>query len=767
MITKPKNKLYWWFLLLFLSLTNMVTAQDLILYGKVQAEGTPLPGATVQLAGTQQGVITNAEGVFEIKGVTVGKQVLKVSYIGYRTVLKEVFVGGEKRSEVNIHLQEDLFSMDEVVVTGTRTDRLRSQSPVAVDILTSKIFEATQAACLADGLNYQSGLRVETDCQTCNYTQVRMNGMGGAYTQLLINSRPIFSSLMGLYGLEQIPANMIDRVEVVRGGGSAMYGSSAIAGTINILTKDPEKNAYGLSVNHAVIGGDSHDNVVNFNGSLINNTGNRGMTVFLSHRKRQEFDQNNDGFSELPRIKNFSFGTNAFLKPTTRTRYAISLNAIQEQRDGGDQLDLEPHKRLQSESRDTNILSGNVEMDTKLSDISNLSVYTGLQHTRRSHYTGTYEFPEGYGNTKNTTWQSGAQYNITINNFIGGKNTLSSGLEYQFDDIFDQIEAYNYLIDQVTKQWAVFTQSDWEINEKLTWLAGVRLNKHNYVDGIVATPRTSLLYKPVENLKLRGGFATGFRAPQAFDADMHIAFSGGGINRIQISPDLKPEHSNSYTFSTDFDKPTEHYIYGFTVSGFYTTLRDAFVLEELERTVDGQSQIILEKKNGGNSTVKGLTLEGRANYDQLVEVNLGFTLQESLYDREIVWSENAESSRRYLRTPNQYGFYTLNLMPSKAWSFYISGVYTGPMLVPHYGGSPGVDEDRLVRTDEFWETNLKVTYSLELEKISQIIEFSGGVQNIFNAYQNDFDIGPDRDSNYVYGPAKPRTFYLGVKLKSF
>ena len=124
----------------------------------------------------------------------------------------------------------------------------KTDSPVIVDIISSKKLQNIQACNLADGLSFSSGMRVENDCQTCNYTQLRMNGLSGSYSQILINGRPIISPLTGLYGLEQIPSNMISRIEVVKGGGSSLYGSSAIGGVVNVITNTPQFNQFSLDM---------------------------------------------------------------------------------------------------------------------------------------------------------------------------------------------------------------------------------------------------------------------------------------------------------------------------------------------------------------------------------------------------------------------------------------------------------------------------------------------------------------------------------------
>src|SRR5690606_22352916 len=210
----------------------------------------------------------------------------------------------------------DNLNINEVVVSATRYGLDRREAPVVVNILGPKLFNATQSVAMSETLAYQPGVRVENNCQNCGYSQVRLNGLEGAYSQILINSRSVFSALNSVYGLDQIPTSMIDRIEVVRSGGSAVFGANAIAGTINIITKDPIENDWQIKSTNSITGGSSWDNTLDFNSSYVDKDLMSGVTFYGMHRERQPWDANDDGFSEITKLKNTTFGSKAFYKPS-------------------------------------------------------------------------------------------------------------------------------------------------------------------------------------------------------------------------------------------------------------------------------------------------------------------------------------------------------------------------------------------------------------------------------------------------------------------
>lgn len=760
------------YIYLFLFISS-VSFSQIVIEGKItNTKGEVIPFATIQIDNTIQGTSANADGYYKIESSNKKNIKLIASAVGFISINKTITVNnGANNYTQNFVLKEFAEVLNEITVTGTRTNKRSTKNPVIVNVINSATLANVQACNLSEGLKFQTGLRVETDCQTCNYTQLRMNGLGGGYSQILINGRPIFSPLTGLYGLEQIPTNMIDRIEVVRGGGSALYGSSAIGGTVNVITKIPKKNDYSFGYTYQNIDGVS-DQIISGNATVVNEKKTAGISFFINNRNRNLYDANGDNFSELPELKNNSFGTNLFFLPTENQKLEINFSKMNEYRYGGEMVKKAPHLTLQSEERTHDVYAGNIDYQINFNEgKSSLITYFSSQYTGRDHYTGI--FPDDptdiqnhlanppYGNSKTTTFQGGVQFNYKVDQFFKGNNVFTIGGEFVQDDVFDEIKAYNYKVDQLTKNLGFFFQSDWEFSQKVSLLTGVRIDKHNLVSKAIVSPRVSFLYNFMENTQFRATWGTGFRAPQAFDTDLHIAFAGGGISRVSLANDLKQERSNSFNVSLNYDKPTEHYIYGFTLESFYTHLNDAFYLQPLGTDTFGE---LFEKRNGSGATVKGITIEARLNYDQVFQVETGFTIQTSLFDNPIENSDVLPAKRAFLRTPNNYGYATLTYTPNLRFNTSVNLVYTGKMDILHLASPGNLNNDIYFTSPSFAEVGVKSSYKFNLNSLQTNLEILGGVKNVFNAYQSDFDTGKDRDSNYIYGPATPRTFFVGIKF---
>lgn len=742
-----------------------MNASDANVFGHVldKETGEHLPFITIMLKGTTIGTTTDNSGHYFLKNLPEGKFTIEYKFLGYKTVTREVNLIKGKTLEVNVEMEEDRIALDGVVVSANRSETSRRLAPTLVNVIDSKIFNTTSSVNLAQGLNFQPGVRVETNCQNCGFQQVRINGLDGPYTQILIDSRPIFSALSGVYGLEQIPANMIERVEVMRGGGSALFGSSAIAGTINIITKEPLRNSGELSHSLSSIGGSSSlDNNTTLNASLVTENGKAGMYIFGQSRQRDGYDHDGDGYTELPKLKNQTVGFRSYIKTSTYSKLTFEYHHMNEYRRGGNLLDRPPHEADIAEQLEHSIDGGGLKFDLFSTDYKHrLSLFTSAQHTDRDSYYGTNQDPNAYGKTTDLTWMTGTQYAYSFDKFLFMPSDLTAGLEYSFDHLKDEMIGYNRFTNQKVHIESAFLQNEWK-NAKWSFLIGGRLDKHNMIDHVIFSPRANVRFNPTENINIRASYSSGFRAPQAFDEDMHISAVGGEVAMIQRAKDLSEEKSQSLSTSVDFYHRFRNGIQvNFLAEGFYTNLSDVFILEDIGK--DAQGNLIRERRNGSGAKVMGLTFEGKAVLNSWLSLQGGVTLQRSHYKEAEKWSndERVPAEKKMFRTPNTYGYFTSTLTPLKRFTASLSGTYTGSMLVQHLAGN--IPADQAVKTPDFFDMNVKLAYEFPLYKEMKL-EVNAGVQNIFDAYQSDFDRGPNRDSSYIYGPGTPRSYFAGVKI---
>ena len=732
--------------------------------GHVIVKGTEenIPYATVLIVGTGQGTVTNEEGQFSLTGLPEGTYRLRVSFVGYKTQEKEVSVHKDYTAVVHFLMEEESFLTDEVVVSANRNEVNRKDAPVVVNVMSAKLFETVNSTDLAKSLNFQSGLRVENNCQNCGFPQVRINGLEGPYSQILINSRPVISALGGVYGLEQIPVNMIERVEVVRGGGSALFGANAVGGTINIITKDPVSNSFQVSGTFPNMDGQSWEQYMGANVSLVAKDNSYGIALYESYRNRNPYDRDGDGFSELGKLNMNTFGLRAYYRPTLFSRISLEYHTTNEFRRGGNKFDLQPHETDITEQTKHVINSGGLSYDLFWREYKHkVSLYASVQHTDRNSYYGAQRNMNAYGATDDLTAVAGGMYVGNMDNCFFAPATFTGGLEYQHNSLHDIMTGYHRDMKQKVRIASAFVQNEWKM-EQLTLLAGLRLDKHNLIEKLIVSPRVNLLYKPADNLQARLTYSTGFRAPQAYDEDLHVTAVGGEGVQIRLADGLREERSNSYSGSVDWTTCFGHWQANVLVEGFYTDLRHVFVLEDIGYNELGD--VIKERRNGNGARVYGANIDARIAHGKEAQLQLGFTAQRSRYTHAEAWTQVDGvdlTTKRMPRTPDYYGYFTFSSAPLKNFDFSLSGTYTGRMIVPHYAGY--IKADRMEHTPQFFDMGVKLNYTFVLHDHIKL-QLNTGVQNLFNSFQKDLDRGEFRDSGYFYGPTQPRTFFVGFKI---
>jgi len=748
---------------LTLLLTIAAFGQDAHVMGHVKNEdGKNMPYVTVMLKGTTLGGMSDETGHYFLKDLPVGHQTMVFSSVGYVTEEREIDLKHDQMMELNVVLREETFLMDGVVVTSNKYATKRKESATIVNVISPVLFENTNAHSMADVLSFQTGLRVEQTCTNCGVPSLRINGMEGQYSQIQMDSRPIFSSLASVYGLEQVPAGMVDRVEVIRGGGSALYGANAIAGVVNIITKEPARNFVNVDHSSSYLESGAYDINTSMNASIVTDNHKAGLFLFAVQRNRKQYDRDDDGFSDIPLLNSTTAGFRGFFRTTDFSRLTAEYHHVAEYRRGGCDVDLPPHETDLAEQLRHSIDAGSLRWDAYSRNQKHyLQLYSSLQNTARESYFGTGKNPDAYGRTNDITVVGGAQYRYSYPFVKTLTGDVSVGAEYTYNRLHDRMLGYGRDMVQQVNVGGAYVQNEWK-NDRVSLLLGARLEKHNLLDNLVFSPRANLRYTPIEDIILRLTYASGYRAPQAYDEDLHVGAVGGEVSLISLDPGLKPEYSHSISGSADLYHRFGWWETNLTLEGFYTRLNDVFAL--VENGHDQQGNLLLTRVNSGSAYVAGVNLEAKIGYRKTFLLQGGYTIQRSRYVDDFAWSENPNIApqRRMFRTPDHYGYFLATVTPLHDFTIAVNGKLTGSMLVQHYAGY--VAEDEEVETRGFCELGVKLSKEFHLYK-HYTLELNGGVKNLLNQFQPDLDKGMNRDAAYIYGPALPRTWFLGLNLK--
>ena len=719
---------------------------------------------TVSFEGTQYSAMSDKNGNYEIKNITPNDYTLNITSVGYHPFKEDIKLTANTNKKLDIELISEEQTLSEVSIMGSASKIDRRTSSIVTSSISNKTFETTQSSTLGQGLNFTPGVRVETTCQNCGSQEVRINGLEGNYSQILIDGQPVVGALTKTYGLDQIPVNMISQVNVVRGGSSALYSSSAIGGVINIVTQEPTENYYEAKYNLSLIDGKASENVLSLNTSYVDKEKKSGISLFANMRHRNPWDANNDGFSEIGKNETGSFGFRSFFKPTSENKLAVEYRYTSEERRGGDNIKKPPHEAEIAEYTNYKIHSGSVTYDHYFKNkMQKLNAHASIQDARRDSYFGANKEPDGYGNTSEFTLIGNVNYEINSNDFLSMPSKFIVGFSQSHDLLKNDLLGYNYRQNQLVNISTLYTQNEWK-NDKLALSIGVRAEKHSMVKNINIIPRANVRYEIFHDFNARGTYTEGYRSQELTGGDLDIGIQDGKATLLEIAKDIKPERSRGYSAGFDYTYHNENFYSYFLIEGFTTRINNAFI----DRVV-GESELgntIQRRENANRATISGINFEVSVQPSDWMQVNAGYTIQKGKYKNAEAWSDDeaVPPTKDLLRSPSDYGFFSIIGTPkSSPFSASLSGTYTGSMKVPHLAGY--IDQDVLKKTSSFFDMTVKINYSFKVTSSNQI-ELSGGVQNIFNQRQKDYDIGVNRDSDYIYGPALPRTYFIGLKISS-
>ena len=753
--------------------------------------GKPVFMANIFLEGTSIGTISDKKGSFVMLNVPPGSHEVIVTMMGYKPEVKKVTVREKGRITINFELEEALIEMGSIVVSGTRTPRYIKDAPIRTEVITCEAIEERAADNLLEALGGSPGIRVEQQCSYCNFSVLRMQGLESGHVQMLVDGQPLLSGLAGVYGLQQIPAGMIERIEVVKGAGSALYGSSAIAGAVNIITKNP---AAAPSVKASIRAGTNNTNSYNLTAS----TTMADNDIILTAQKNtgDEIDENGDGLTDRVKTDNIALGfTTNWYDVTGNDKLTFTGRTLNEFRQGGDlarwdnpfaegseQIRTTRYEGMIGYARDFHRGDGyhlNLAYSRHRRDATNDSFLGDYMDTHEGKYPPVSEM-QPYLADENLYSIDTRYTHIFLgkHRLLGGvacsRNELGESGRYVIVDDTDPDYGGSYTSkgNKRADDVGLYAQGEFHLTGSLELVAGVRYDHHHSEDnyggsGKVApdnkirveydedavNPRFAVKYK-LSSLAFRGSAGTGFRVPFLFSEDLHLC---SGSPRVNKPAGLEPEKSRSYAMGVDYSREK----LSVSMNVFLTELIDkiGFVDAGEESKKLGYTY---EWSNIDDACTRGMELGVRAllHRDVILDLNGTYTDARYEHDRED-WArshpEYADESRYIPRVPVVSGNIKLEYGPG-TWNVVLDANYTGRMYIDYYQ-----DDDiastgsRIVHTPDFWVYNSKLSRKFPETGITAFV----GAKNLFNYVQEEKH--PD-DAAFMYAPYYGRIVYLGMEI---
>lgn len=740
---------------------GMLNAQNSEISGTISSNGVPEAYVNIYLKGTQIGTASDENGKYSLKNVPSGKYTLIASNIGFQKFYQTLTITEGQDKIIDINLKPSIESLDEMVVTGTLKPVNRLESPVPVEVYKSTFFKKNPTASIFEALQNVNGVRPQINCNVCNTGDIHINGLEGPYTLVLIDGMPIVSGLGTVYGLSGIPNSLIEQIEVVKGPASTLYGSEAVGGLINIITKNNLTAPIFFADSFVTDWGEFNLDVgTKFNvGKKANVL--LGANYFKYHNP---IDNNGDNFTDLTLQDRISvFQKWNFTRKNPRI-FSLAGRFFYEDRWGGE-MQWTPEFRGGDE------------------------VYGESIYTRRWEILGKYELPIeeqmmlsfSYNDHKQNSVYGDVPYladqrigftQLTWDKTIGKHSLLvGSALRYNYydDSTPATFSTEGNEPDEVLIP-SLFVQDEIAFNKKHSLLLGGRYD-YDSRHGNIFTPRAAYKFKFTDNDIIRLNAGTGFRVVNLFTED-HAALTGS--RDVIIAEELKPERS----FNVNLNYLKKIYgdngnFVGLDASLFYTNFQNVIIPDY----DTNPNQIIYDNLNG-TSISKGISANVDVAFYNSLKLMIGGTIQ------DVSNTEDGVKERQILTES-----YSANWSISydiRTWDLTIdyTGNLYGPMRLPTLG-----DNDPRSDFSPAWSIqNIQLSYD-GIENL----EFYGGVKNLLDwtpnrgnpfiiARANDpfdkevtFDANGNAvatpnnpnaltfDPSYVYGPNQGIRSFFGVR----
>lgn len=729
--------------------------------GIIKSQQNPVPFANIIIENTNRGCSTDYNGLFSIKSEPGENAVtLIISALGYEKLKKTVSFENKQSIDLGIiELKEDVLGLEEVVISASLEETYVRDSPVKTTVISTKMMQKfTPAQNLIETLGLINGIEEVVACGVCYTNSISINGLQGPYTALLIDGSPIYGNLAAVYGLNGIPTGIIERVEVIRGPNSTLYGSEAMAGVINIITKKPANEP--LLSTELKVGslGNTNTNLALSN-TLKKWSSFTGVNVATAHGF---IDKNNDGFADRPDFERISLFSKWNLSRDKNRELSIAARYYQENRRSGVSQFIQDHRNLLGNDSiyGEAILTNRAELfgsyDFKSSEVFRLD-YSLSYHHQKSYYGNVLYEAEQQTAFTNFTWRKSLK-----------RHFLLAGVTLRQQFYSDNTAATaNGSVPEKQFIPGVFLQDEWRATRKLTILLGNRLDYYSQ-HGLIWSPRLSAKYEISDWTTVRLNSGTGFRTVNLFTED-HAFVSGQ--RQVEITEKLRPEKSYNATLGINHIYKIKEQNGTIEIDAFYNHFTNKIIPDY------SQSGKIVYRNSRGFAESYGASININHQFNLPINLRAGFNAQH--VSRTEYTPENIPQRQFIEFAPKWSG---LLMMAYTHRASMIDFSYTlratGPMQLPEVFDTDNFGEplpySRPTISKSFTLHQIQITR--KFKKIN--LEVFGGIQNLFNYRQSESPLvgyndqnsapgfGENFDTVYTYAPIVGREFFIGLRWNS-
>ena len=732
-------------LILFAALIslNAIFAQNNSISGKITNKLDALAYVNVYLKKSKIGAASNENGFYQLKNIPKGNYTLVISSVGYKSKSIKITIDENQKIIKNFSLSE-ANSLDEIVISGTMKPVKKLDSSVPVEVYSPTFFMKNPAPSIFESLQNVNGVRPQVNCSVCNTGDIHINGLEGPYTFVLIDGMPIVSGLSTVYGLTGIPQALIERVEIVKGPASTLYGSEAVGGIINIITKKPSSAPLVTVESYASSWGEVNTDI-GLKYKLGKTDGLLGVNYF---NYQNPIDNNKDGFTDLTLQDRISIFNKFNFERKNNRIFTVAGRYVYEDRWGGE-MNWEPKYRGGTEVYGESIYTSRWETFGTYQLPTDKKI--NLQFSANGHDQNSY-----YGDTFYKADQFIAFGQLTYDTTFGENHDLLMGVAYRYTNYDDNTTATNSdtgNAPSITHLPGAFIQDEITLSPKNKLLLGARYD-YNNVHGSVFSPRVNYKWNSENNEDvLRVSIGNGFRVANVFTED-HAALTGN--RKVVFEDELLPE--TSWNANINYVKKLvtgNNTIINLDASAFYTYFDNKIIPDyETEPT-----QIIYSNLNG-HAVSKGISLNTDINLRNGLSIIAGATLM------EVSTTENGITEKQLL-TESFSGTWSISY---KIKAIDLKLDYTGnvyaPMDLPLISDNTDIDP-RSPTSPWYSIQNIQATKTLNDQfeifgGVKNLLNFTPAANSILNASE---PFSENFDPAYVYASNQGTRMFLGLRYK--